>query len=156
MEPIPRVSARVLPVSPDGEVLLLQDQDPSFPGVLRWGTIGGAVDAGETHEQAAVRELWEETGLVVETAALTAPFLRSTHDFTWGGTHYRTDSTFFAMPLHRDVEVTFDHLEDEEVGNVFAWQWWTPGDLAVSGGMVEDTLPAIMTEAIALVLGTDR
>ena len=62
MEPIPRVSARVLPVSPDGEVLLLHDQDPTYPGVLRWGTIGGALDPGETHEQAAVRELYEETG----------------------------------------------------------------------------------------------
>jgi hypothetical protein len=47
MEPIPRVSARVLPVSPDGEVLLLQDRDrdPAEPEVLRWGTNGGAVRA---------------------------------------------------------------------------------------------------------------
>ena len=48
MEPIPRVSARVLPVSPEGEVLLLQDLDPAVPGVLRGGTIGGAVDQGES------------------------------------------------------------------------------------------------------------
>ncbi len=31
MEPIPRVTARVLPVNPDGEVLVLQDLDPAVP-----------------------------------------------------------------------------------------------------------------------------
>ena len=46
-EPTLRVTARVLPVNHRGEVLLLQDQDPGRPGILRWGTIGGAVDPGE-------------------------------------------------------------------------------------------------------------
>ena len=72
MEPIPRVSARVLPVSPDGEVLLLQDRDPAERDVLRWGTIGGAVDPGESLEEAAVREMHEETGLI-DPADLTPP-----------------------------------------------------------------------------------
>ena len=119
MEPIPRVSARVLPVSPDGEVLLLQDQDPTYPGVLRWGTIGGALDPGETHEQAAVRELYEETGLVADPAALT-PAVPSQHHGSSAGTacRYRSDNTFFAMPMARDVEVSFEHLVPEEVGNV--------------------------------------
>ncbi len=55
-EPTLRVTARVLPVNHRGEVLLLQDQDPGRPGILRWGTIGGAVDPGETLLEAAVRE----------------------------------------------------------------------------------------------------
>jgi len=63
MERIQRVAARVLPVSPDGEVLMLQDQDPAEPGVLRWGTIGGATDPGESLVDAAIRELFEETGI---------------------------------------------------------------------------------------------
>jgi hypothetical protein len=33
-QPVPRVSTRVLPVSPAGEVLLLQDLDPAVPAVL--------------------------------------------------------------------------------------------------------------------------
>ncbi|MFB9315704.1 hypothetical protein [Nocardioides plantarum] len=39
-----RPTARVLPVSPGGAVLLLQDQDPAHPGILRWGSVGGAVE----------------------------------------------------------------------------------------------------------------
>jgi 8-oxo-dGTP pyrophosphatase MutT (NUDIX family) len=151
MEPIPRVSARVLPVSPDGEVLLLQDQDPTYPGVLRWGTIGGALDPGETPEEAAVRELYEETGLVADPADLTPSFHRSTREFRWDGVSYRSDNTWFAIAMSRDVEVSFAHLVPEEVGNVFAWGWWKPDALAAEGGAIADDLPDLMALAVEAV-----
>ena len=72
--PVHRVAARLLPVSARGEVLLLQGQDPARPGDLHWVSIGGAVEPGESVTQAAVREMREETGLVVEPAALVARF----------------------------------------------------------------------------------
>ena len=153
MEPIPRVSARVLPVCPEGEVLLLQDLDPAVPGVLRWGTIGGAVDGDESLEQAAVREMREETGLVVDAASLTPPVRRTIHEFSWNGTRYRGDNTFFALPLDRDVAITFDHLEPDEVDTVVGWRWWSPAAIAAAGGMVVDDLPEIMAVAVDAVLG---
>jgi 8-oxo-dGTP pyrophosphatase MutT (NUDIX family) len=155
-EPIPRTTARVLPVNEHGEVLLLQDQDPAHPGVLRWGSIGGATDAGETLVDAALRELKEETGIEVEATELTAPFLRSTYEFSWGGTPYRSDSTFFGLLLDRDVPISFDHLEEAEVGNVFAAAWWLPSDLARDGNAISDEMPAIMEAAVAAVLGSRR
>jgi 8-oxo-dGTP pyrophosphatase MutT (NUDIX family) len=153
MEPIPRVTARVLPVNPDGEVLLLQDVDPAVPGVLRWGTIGGALDPGESHHDAAVREMFEETGLVIDPSALTPPVHRSTREFSWAGVHYRSENTFFAMPMTADVEVSFDHLVPEEVGSVLAWGWWTPAALAADGGAVAEDLPDILTLGVEAVLG---
>jgi 8-oxo-dGTP pyrophosphatase MutT (NUDIX family) len=151
MEPMHRVSARVLPVSPDGEVLLLQDRDPTYPGVLRWGTIGGALDPGETLQEAAVRELYEETGLVADPASLTRPFHRSTHDFSYDGVTYRGDNTFFALPISRDVEVSFDHLVPEEVGNVVAWGWLTPEALAADGTAIGADLPGLVAQAVGAV-----
>ena len=153
MEPIPRVSARVLPVCPEGEVLLLQDQDPTYPGVLRWGTIGGALDPGETHHQAAVREMYEETGIVIDPADLTPPFHSSTREFSWAGVEYVSENTFFAMPMAGDVEVSFDHLVPEEVGSVLAWGWWTPSALAADGGAVAEDLPDILALGVEAVLG---
>jgi 8-oxo-dGTP pyrophosphatase MutT (NUDIX family) len=150
-DPIPRVSARVLPVCPEGEVLLLQDLDPADPDVLRWGSIGGAVDPGETHQQAAVRELFEETGLVAGPADLTEAIHRSTREFSWDGVHYRSDNTWFAMALPRDVEVSFEHLVPEEVDTVVAWGWWSPEALAADGGAVADDLPDLLAAAVAAV-----
>ena len=153
MAPVERVTARVLPVSPDGEVLLLQAQDPARPGDLHWVSVGGALDPGETHLEAALRELHEETGIVVEPHALTAPVHHGCHAFSWGGTAYLSRSTFFALPLARDTAVSLDHLEAAEVGNVLGARWWTPEALAADGTAASPDLPAIMTAAVAAVRG---
>jgi 8-oxo-dGTP pyrophosphatase MutT (NUDIX family) len=146
-----RPTARVLPVSPDGAVLLLRDQDPAHPGVLRWGSIGGAVDPGETLVEAVLRELREETGIVLAADDLTPPFHRSTYEFSWDGTPYVADATFYAVPLDRDVEVTFDGLEAAEVGNVLEADWWTPADLEADGTAVAPEVPDIMRAAVRAV-----
>ena len=154
MEPIPRVTARVLPVNPDGEVLLLQDVDPAVPGVLRWGTIGGALDPGESHHEAAVREMFEETGLVdrpVRAHPAGPPRAPASSAGPACTTAARTPSSRCRWP--RDVEVSFDHLVPEEVGIVLAWGWWTPSALAADGGAVAEDLPDILALGVEAVLG---
>jgi 8-oxo-dGTP pyrophosphatase MutT (NUDIX family) len=148
-----RLTARVLPVNPAGEVLLLQDQDPAHPGILRWGSVGGAVDPGETLVDAALRELHEETGVEVGVEALTGAFHRSTYAFSWAGRGFVSDAAFFAVPLDSEVEITFDHLEESEIGNVVAAGWWTPEALEAEGTAVAPDLPDIMRSAVRAVLG---
>jgi 8-oxo-dGTP pyrophosphatase MutT (NUDIX family) len=63
----PHVSAGVILVDPLGRVLLqLRDDDPAimFPG--HWGITGGAAHPGEAPEQAARREVAEETGIELD------------------------------------------------------------------------------------------
>ncbi len=153
MERIPRVTARVVPVSTGGEVLLLQDQDPARPGRLRWGTPGGAVEPGESLTEAAVRELHEETGIVAVADDLGPAFHRATSDFSWNGVDYTSDSTFFTLALERDVPITFEHLEEAEIGHVLAARWWTPDDLAADGTSVAPDLPDILRAAVAAARG---
>lgn len=153
MSPVHRTSARVLPVSPEGEVLLLQGRDPAYPDDLHWVSIGGAVEPGESLVEGALRELREETGIVAAPDELTPPVHRGSHGFSWAGVEYVSDSTFFALPLQREVEVRFDLLEPAEVGNVLRAAWWTPEALAADGTAAAEDMPRIMTAAIAAVRG---
>ncbi|MGH2533101.1 MAG: NUDIX domain-containing protein [Thermomicrobiales bacterium] len=70
---IDRPTARVILLDHEGRVLLFQLADPnvaepdspheSLRRGLFWCTPGGGVEPGETHEEAARRELWKETGI---------------------------------------------------------------------------------------------
>lgn len=54
-------SVVVLPVLPDGQVLLIQQYRYAARDYL-WELVAGRIDTGETPDQAATRELIEETG----------------------------------------------------------------------------------------------
>ena len=58
-----RLTSRVLLFDRESRILLFLTTAPDSSGVARWLTPGGGVDEGETHADAAVRELLEETGL---------------------------------------------------------------------------------------------
>ena len=66
-----RQGARVVLLNDRDEILLFltveqaeNTVDPTHPGLRRyWVTPGGGLEAGETIEAAARRELWEETGI---------------------------------------------------------------------------------------------
>lgn len=69
-EPVPpRVAATVILLRADNSVFLIRRlRRMAFGGM--WAFPGGALEPGETPQQAAVRELEEETGVVVDAAGL--------------------------------------------------------------------------------------
>ena len=59
-----RQVARVVLLDATGSVLLLAARDPADPSMGPWWEIpGGGIDHGETSQDAARRELYEETGI---------------------------------------------------------------------------------------------
>lgn len=72
----PKVAATCI-VERDAKVLMIKRGIQ--PGLGLWSIPGGYVDRGEVVEEAAVRELLEETGLVVEVDRLVGLFSERDH-----------------------------------------------------------------------------
>jgi ADP-ribose pyrophosphatase YjhB (NUDIX family) len=72
---------------------------------------GGYVRGGETTIQAAIRELKEETGLVVEPAQL-----RLSHEETHNWEFRRDHVTMYDLTVHEPVNVEVDHREVVSAG----------------------------------------
>jgi 8-oxo-dGTP pyrophosphatase MutT (NUDIX family) len=150
---IRRTTARVLPVDPEGRVLLLHGWDPRQPDDPFWFTIGGAVEDGETLRDAAARELREEAGISVDPARLSKPIEFSTIEFSWAGVHFVQDQTFFAIAI-REAEVSFAGQDALEQATIDKHGWLRPEELEDGAERPADPeIPRLMRVAAAAVRG---
>ena len=149
-----RTTGRMLPVRSDGRVLLLRGWDPDTPHDPFWFTVGGGVDAGETHLDAAVRELFEETGIVVDPAEVTPELTRYGVEFSWAGRWIVQDLVFFAVLVPDDATPTFDGLDGAERQSIDSAAWLTPDELVATGEAGDDVrMVEVVRTAVARVLG---
>jgi 8-oxo-dGTP pyrophosphatase MutT (NUDIX family) len=126
IDPTPRQAVRALLVDADGRVLLVQYRRPVGDDTW-WGTPGGGIDPGESHEQALRRELREEIGL--HEFELGDLLYEHIGEFAWDRRLYRQVNTTYLVrvPSHRP-EATID-LDAEGVVDV---RWWSVEELLAS------------------------
>lgn len=121
-----RVAARVLLLDEQDRLLLFRCQEPGAERSF-WITPGGGLEPGETHGQAALRELQEETGLVgVELGPCV--WVR-THTFHWLGRTYRQHERFFLVRIDRH-EVDPEGHTEEELKVLVEHRWWSVEEIA--------------------------
>ena len=122
-----RPTSRVLLFDRDNRVLLFLTTAPDTSGVARWLTPGGGVDPGESHHEAAVRELEEETGLVIPN--LGEPVWA--HDFVvqWDAADHDTGHAEFYTAVVDAFEPSDAQWTDDERVDVLAHKWWTLAEL---------------------------
>ena len=130
----PRRVGRVLLLDESGRLLLLAGRNPSDPSASRWWfTPGGGAEGDESAEQAARRELEEETGLRLD--ALGPAVLERRAAFDFDGIHYDQEETYFLTRARHFVPARSGHTELERrvlVGH----RWWTLDELASLGETV--------------------
>ena len=97
-----RTGARVICIA-DGEVLLLADSDPGVRGSGWWVVPGGGIDPGEDPRVAALRELHEETGLLVEDDVLMGPVARRLVTHGYSDRVRVQDEVFFRVQVKKFV-----------------------------------------------------
>lgn len=121
----PRPAARILLLDHLGRVLLFRftpDDRPPF-----WCTPGGAVEAGESYEAAAQRELAEETGLDLACGEQVA---RRLADFvTLEGVPVSSDERYFLIRAGECAIDTGRHTELER-RVMREWRWFAPAEMA--------------------------
>ena len=153
MRTIRRNTARVLPVDREGRVLLLHGWDPLRPDDPFWFTIGGAAEPGESLSEAAVRELREEAGIVVDLDRLGEPIEASAITFSFGGVRFEQDQTFFAVAID-DAEVSFAGQDPIERATIDKHGWLYPGELEDGAERPADPeIPRLMRAAVAATQG---
>ncbi|MEO8262170.1 MAG: NUDIX domain-containing protein, partial [Pseudolysinimonas sp.] len=127
-------------IDPDDRVLMFLQYGKDRSVAPRWITPGGGVDPGETHDQAAVRELREETGLVLDT--VPAPFFED--DFAPDQRWHPYDEGHWSWYAVRVEQFEPDRAgwTEEEVADVVEWRWFSAEELGAEHSQGYEVEPA--------------
>jgi 8-oxo-dGTP pyrophosphatase MutT (NUDIX family) len=123
---IPRPTARVILIDASERVLLMQYRGEDVPFI--WATPGGGLEPGETPEQAAVRELYEEVGL--RDAALGPCVWLRNLSFRWQGKLHEFQEQYFVCNI--EAHEVGDHVNHDEWERdaVVDLRWWSVSEIA--------------------------
>lgn len=143
-----RVSARVALLDEQDRILLMRGHDPLVPEVSFWFTVGGGVEPGESLRDAAVRELYEETGHRADPAALRGPIWRRVAVFPFNGELIRSEELFFALRVPQ-FEVRPGELTYIEQRSITGSRWCTAAEIRSREAAGEAVYPYHLDELLA-------
>ena len=133
-------------------VLLLNEHDSLFLFDTRlaytraWVAPGGGVEPGETHEDGALRELEEETGV---RGVELSPCIWEVHfRFARGGAIYDQRERYFVARV-ASFEIDTSRWTESEAGQILGHRWWSADEIARARA---DFRPANLAELLPEIL----
>ena len=144
-----RKSSRLLVLNENHQILLFQftHTNDALAGESYWATVGGGLEEGETFEQAACRELYEELGAVRQNV----------------GTHVATRNFEMMLPsaevviseerlfivFIKNEEVNTENWSDHEKLVITKSRWWTFDELnQTSETVYPNNIPNILADSL--------
>ena len=144
-----RPSSRLLVIDASDRVLLFRfvHSGGALAGQDFWATPGGGVEDNETFEQAAIRELEEETGIRVDDVGGEVACRQVVLQLP-DGEHVIADERYFVVKVEGDAVVSRGGWTELETTVVAAWRWWSEGELAQASAIIwPENLVAMLNTA---------
>jgi 8-oxo-dGTP pyrophosphatase MutT (NUDIX family) len=129
---VERDAVRVVLADASGRVLLFHVETEEVPGGW-WELPGGGIDPGESDQQAAVREIREETGLVLDPAQIGPSAWR--RNSTWrsrGKRRLQHEVVVFAQVAEDRPAIVDGGRSPEEVEDYVTARWWNVAEIIQS------------------------
>jgi len=122
-----RFTVRILLIDQRDRLLLFHGQDPANLSDIFWCPVGGGIEAGESPEQAAKREVREETGLLDFELGPHVWNGQEKYNFN-GAKRHAIETWFFARV--EEFQIDTSGFSDIELKSFIEYRWWTPAELA--------------------------
>jgi 8-oxo-dGTP pyrophosphatase MutT (NUDIX family) len=156
-EPVPgpprRTAGRVLLVDDQCRVLLIHDRLDLDVTDSHWIAPGGGLEPGETPAEAAVREVYEETGLRVELPPDALAIYQERVRFTFAGQDTDQTNHYYLVRVRSGLSVRPAANTELEKVVALGHRWWPLAELEASTVIRE---PVAMVELIRQTIGGEQ